>query len=54
MTLTVLLTSACDLWNAASSPLRTIKENSIKLNISLMTPTIKIQINSIKMHGMSK
>lgn len=30
--------------------IKEIKENSIKLNISFMTPTGKIQINSIKMH----
>ena len=48
MTLTVPLTSSCDL-TAASVPAQSKKSKKIKLNISFMIPTNKIQINSIKM-----
>jgi len=50
MALTVSLTSSCDLLTAASVPAQSKKSKKIKLNISFMTPTNKIQINSIKMH----
>jgi hypothetical protein len=50
MTLTVPLISSCDLLTAASVPAQSKKSKKIKLNISFMAPTSKIQINSIKMH----